>query len=399
MKVLTWIGLASLAANAGLIVVIGTGAWRQSRSDAAIVPAAPVARSAAPAAVADAPPWTDLGAGDIATLRDRLRAEGFPPKAVTTILGAQIRERNAARRKAIEARVGELPFWKAGYDAKTQAELREIDRDEMRELRELLGPSFYSDGADRLARQFPDLAREKVDQLTMIRARYDEQRAEVYGSNRGGMFMAVDQEKIAALEKAMHAEFAAVLSPDEMENYDLRMSNAANQLRYNLGNFELSEAEFRTVYRLQAAFDEQYNMRSSMTPELQRARTDAQKLLNAELAAALGPTRYAEFERAKDYNYKQTTQVVARLGLPPETANALYGVQKDFEQRRTAFFSSGPVDAERANEFFATEQRQAQAKVHTILGGNQTALEAYNDYGGSWLKNMVRPRTPLVPKK
>ena len=36
---------------------------------------------------------------------------------------------------------------------------------------------------------------------------------------------------------------------------------------------------------------------------------------------ALGADRFAEYERATDYNYRQTSQLVARLELPPAAAD------------------------------------------------------------------------------
>ena len=54
-----------------------------------------------------------------------------------------------------------------------------------------------------------------------------------------------------------------------------------------------------------------------------------------------GAERFEQYQRATDYSFRQTTQLVARLQLPPDTAQKLYAVQKEFEQRRNELYRSG----------------------------------------------------------
>ena len=203
------------------------------------------------------------------------------------------------------------------------------------------------------------------------------------------------------------ADPEGVLSPEELEAYDLRASPTANQLRYNLTAFDATEDEYRAIFKVQRAYDEQLRDLAPtlgsgpLTPEQSRARQTIQEQLNADLKAALGDQRYADYQRAMDYNYRQTTQLVARLNLPPQTANELYAVQKEMEQRRMNFAASANGTAltrEQAMDQMTALQQEATARVTSALGGNAAALEAYKQYGGSWLANLVpRPPRPLGP--
>ena len=133
-----------------------------------------------------------------------------------------------------------------------------------------------------------------------------------------------------------------------------------------------------------------------------RARSEAQKVLNEQIKTAIGPERFTEYQRATDYNYRQTTQLVARLNLPPETANNLYTIQKEFEGRRSDMYRAnsarGP-DAAAAFEKMTAQgtalQQEAIARVIPVLG-NAKNVDAYKQYGGSWITNMV-PRPPPRP--
>ena len=400
MKTSTFILTASLLLNATLLGILVMGSMDGDRS--AKRPAAaelPVAVKQAPTPASPVDAWSELRSADLAQQRDRLRAEGFPPSVVRAIVGAQVRESFAARRKAVEP-AGDVPFWKRlTFDPQSQAALRALAKEEQKIMRDLLGPDFENGLAARLRQQFPGVAPEKVDQLTAIRERYDEQRQEIYGFG-GGQLTPGEREKLAAVEKAMHTEFAAVLTPEELEQYDLRTSNTANSLRQRLRSFDATEAEFRTLYRLQRAFDEQHAFTGApSTPEQSRLRSEAQQGLQKQIEAELGAARFADYQRSSDYQFQQASLLVARLGLPAATATSLYDVQKEFEKRRNdAYRSSTPATRQDLPQHMTALQEEATARITAILGGNRTVIDAYKQYGGSWLVNFA-PRPPPAPTK
>jgi hypothetical protein len=335
---------------------------------------------------------------------EKLRADGFPPTMIRGIIAAQIRAGFAARRKAIEAQ-GERPFWQqASQDPATQAALRGLMLEEQKAIKDLLGPDPIHGPEASLRRQFPHFSDDTVAQLAGIRERYDQQRMELYSGNRGmGGLLPDEQAKYDAFEKAMRAEIRTVLSPSDFEDYELRTSNTANQLRYELVAFNASEQEFRTLYKLKSAFDEQYGTnRGGMNEEQMRTRNEAQKQHSEQIKLALGLERFSEYQRATDYNYRQTTQLVARLNLPAETANMLYTIQKDFDQRRNDLYRGGSArpgspEWDTLVQQAGALQQQAIARITPVLGSAQH-VEAYKQYGGSWLSNMV-PQPPRPPAR
>lgn len=400
MKIFPLLGLLSLTANVALLGVLAYGSFQPKAAPARAV--AVENPTTAPTAVKRDPTvdvWRELSATDLAAERDRLLAEGFPPPALRAILAAQIREQFAARRKAIESNMADTPFWKnPTMDPQTQAQLRALAKEEQKALKDLLGSDPIHSHAARLRREFPELAPEKIDQMAAIRERYDELRQDLYGTGFRGTLTPTERDKLSGLEKAMHQEFAAVLSPRELENYDLRTSNTANNLRHTLSNFGASESEFRALYRLQSAFDEQHRFTGgTMSQDQQRARSDAQRKLNDDIAAALGAERYADYQRASDYNFRQTSQLVSRLNLPPETATTLYAVQKDTEERRNAIYrDTTPESRSQMTQKITALAAEATTRVNAIFGGNKTATDAYKQYGGSWLTNMVPLPAPTT---
>jgi hypothetical protein len=356
---------------------------------------APVVAAPRPAPKPTAPgpeTWAALRTDDLAAQRDRLRAEGFPPDLVRAIVAAQLSERFAGRRKALDAAHRDQPFWKNPVpDPARLADHRALAKEQSAALKALVGADPDNPALANLRRQLPNFSDERLEQLAAIRERYDEQRQALYGPARGAL-TPDENEKIRALEKAQLAEFATVLTPTEFEDYNLRASNVANNLRYTLSAFDVTEAEFRALYRLQSEFEDTHPPTYGSLPADQaRARSEAQKKLQADIRAALGPDRAKEYERATDYDYRQSTQLVARLGLAPETANQLYTVRQETQPRLGAIYGNRDLTpADRAAQL-ATLNTEMQAKITAVLG--PSGYEAYKSYGGSWLQSL-RPPTP-----
>jgi hypothetical protein len=400
MKISSVFLAGSLAANVALVAVFIAGTTQHP--EPAVVRAAPVPSSPRPsdAAAIAAESWKELQSDDLRAQAEKLRADGFPPSMIRAIVGAQIHASFAARRKALENAQADRPFWKSTADPASQAALRALWREEQKAIKDVLGPDPENSITANLHRQFPQFPADTIDQIAAIRERYDQQRADIYSNFRGGL-LPDEQAKVDALEKAMRADMAAVLTPQQLEDYELRTSNTANQLRYSLTAFNATEQEFRTLYSLQKAFDDQWGMmRGGMSEDQQRARNEAQKQLTEQIKGALGADRYADYQRATDYNYRQTTQLVARLNLPPETANSLYAAQKEFEQRRNDMYrnsaGAGAAAFENVAEQAKNLQQEAIARVTQILG-DATRVNDYKQYGGSWIQNMI-PRSPGTKK-
>jgi hypothetical protein len=365
-------------------------------------PAAPAPSAPATPAVASpvAPPpidqnvWPDLQTDDLSTLAARLRASGFPPSLIRAILAAQLDEQFAARRKALLSADANLPFWKGQTrDPKVTVALAQLDREREKLLRQLLGADAETDDPrSRLYqnRSLDFLPTDKAAALGSLLRSFDDRRSDLYAS---GLSANIDRTKFDALDKEQHDAIARFLTPAELLEYDLRNSQIANSLRTNLSAFNPTEAEFRAIYPLQAAFDERFGGNSFIILTGDE-RFNAQKLLMDQIKATLGPERAADYERATAYDYRRTSQLVERLELPPETTNNLWTVQKEFQQRRMDIYRSTASPEERTQQFTALEQ-EAIARITPLLGG-ASGVEAYKQYGGSWLQSMV-PR-PIPPR-
>lgn len=377
----------SLALNAAFALMFGLG----SRTGPAPAPLAAVGATAPAPPALTAEIWPGLKTADLAALTARLRDAGFPKEMIRAMLAAQIAESFAARRKALEPPVEHLPFWKdPAPNAKAEVALRQLNREQEKALRDLLGDDPHAADQIYLTQQggrLDFLPAEKAAEILGLLRDYNDRRSDIYAA--GGY--STDREKLAGIDKAQRDAIVRSLTPPELVEYDLRNSSSARDLRSALAALNPTEAEFRAIFQLRQPFDEKFNYNNGIPPpEEMRQRDGAEKLLNTQIKALLAPERAAEYDRATDNNFRQTSQLVARLELPAETTVSLWNTQKEFEKRRGEIFSSAPADqrVQRLGDL----QREAVAKVTPLLG-TASRVEAYKLYGGSWLNNLV-PRQP-----
>ncbi len=329
---------------------------------------------------------TSLETDDLANERDQLRAGQFPPSLIRVILAAEIRARDVAQRASIRGVIKTTAL-----DPQTRAQLRALGREENQLLINLLGPDPEDELTVGLQRQFPNLTSSKIAALAAVRQKYDYQQQDI--SIGYGMPGQEQRDQAVALDKAMHEEIASILTPDELEAYDLRTSKTAKQLALKLSAFDPTETEFRDLYKLQSAFDAIYKQGPSQLSDTAiPVRAQAQNTLDDQIASLLGPDRYAEYQRATNYNYQLTAKLVDRLGLPIQTANDLNSLQVEYKTRLAEFIQNVTSSPSGNQEQLATWSQEANNRVSTVLGGNDAAVEAYKQYGGAWLKSLTPSR-------
>jgi hypothetical protein len=339
--------------------------------------------------------WAELQSDSLGGQRDRMSAAGFPPDIVRAILRAQVNESFAPRRKALEEARSEIPFWKDSYgDPKLQAASLELYREQEKILKDLLGRDGRRENAAQVAilhRRFGNLSDEKVDQIVAIADDYQQRRSTIYENSRGALSPA-DQQKLVALDQEMRTDFASVLTPAELADYELRSSNTAYNLRASLAKlFDPSEQEYRALFQLQKSFDDQFgSIYGIESPAQMKARADAQKQLTDDIKATLGADRYADYQRATDGNYRQTCQLVARLELSPEAANQVYATQKDIVERTDAIRADRSLGTNDRTVRLAALATEAQTKLVGAIG--QRGYTAYRQNNlGRWLENLTPP--------
>ncbi len=335
-------------------------------------------------------PWSNLATDDLVVVIQRLRAAGFPPSVISVIL----EQRYQALRAELSTPYGARPYWKSDADVPKdlRAQLEHARATYQEAWERVVGPiSLGEDDADRAnrGRHYGDLAPATVGRAEEIERTYNRRLAEI--PDTPGLNDQARYEQAQQVLRELHGAMAAILTPDELANYDLRNSATATRLQRDFSSMKLTEAEYRSIYALQSAFDRQFP--DSYDPAETKARNTATPALLEQIKGALTPERYADYQQAARPEYQQLNQLVARLDLPLSAAAQVATVQTDIEQRANAIRFDASLSAADRTQRLAALSDEASARISLAIG--ERGLEGYKQYGGNWLTSLV----PAAPKK
>jgi hypothetical protein len=404
MKALPLLLAASLVANAALVTVT----LRRSDSSADSSLASRSSSSAtAGAASASAKSKTDapadivsaLKANDPEALRDLLRAAGLPDETVRNLVGTAIWSRYRDRMKALQPKPDpDKPWWKndqhnnwfGGMTREQRAEMRRLQAEAQDESTRILGPTKDNNGWGWQDNRLSFLPEEKRKDFREIEQDYQDLIQEVQ-QEMNGFTLPSDTEKIRFLQEEQKRDLAAILTPAELADYELRMSKTANQLRWKMTRFDGTEEEYRKVFAIQKAFDDTqqtdaYGNPVNQGPDDWKKRQEAQKLLNAQIKEALGADRYAEYSRSQNHEYQQLQSAAKRLDLPPETAVTVFNLRNDIASESKLIAENENLAPDQKKQALADLAKKTRAQVVSALG--EEAAGVYMKGSMHWLNSV-----------
>jgi hypothetical protein len=372
VKFSTPVLLVSLAANIALVAVI----YRRPATPAAPPAPATVAKAAtkAPAPAASA----TTASGEIAALE----AAGFTPEIAREIVLGRAFSRFAEKLRAARSAAADPRWWRN----RTAANVREQEALVRRELADTLLAAFgddfgygTSDGSN-----LSFLSPEKRSALRRITQDYDDMIAKF---SAGGLQLASDRERLQLLRAERERDIAALLTPAEFAEYEMRTSTTAAQLRARYGDAIASEDDFQKLYLLQKAFDERYPMPNGrVTPESMRERSLAQRRLQADMRAALGESAFAALTRAADSDLRNIDSLATRLNLPANTTDQIASVRESIASESQRISADTSLTPPQRRAQMQELGNRAKSAVAAALGSE--AAEAYTQRS-PWL-NMLQ---------
>jgi hypothetical protein len=197
----------------------------------------------------------------------------------------------------------------------------------------------------------------------------------------GGGWSAENRAKFMSLRAEREAEMAKLLGPEDFEQYQLRNSYTARNMRENLTGFQPNEEEFREIFQLKKTFDDQYGFNRDGSDETVREeRRLAQQKLDEQLLAKLGPQRFQEYQLSQDERYRDNFDFTQRYNLQPQVAKTLYDVRVLAEQERDRIRNDSSLNADARAAALATLSQDTQAALQPTLGENWNRYRERNEW-------------------
>jgi hypothetical protein len=410
--------VASLAGNAALLL-------RASRQTAAAPssshpvpePSSTDARARSSATPAASPELAAafsraLSAPSLTDFRALLEAAGVEPALRRELLQTALTHRYKDRFRDTMLPYGELmrrEWWRdpaieeyhpAGISAKRrQEDSLAVGKQFNAELSELLGEYLAAldlEDPDNgwIARRFSGLPKEKAAALHRIERDYQELEQEIHA--RSGNFpLPSDHAKLRLLKGEQERDIAALLTPEERAEWQLRVSPTADRARNYSTRYRATEEEYRRIYALQKTFDETFApdpfASDPFVPSGQqedhdwKARQEAEKALEAGIRSIVGEERHAEALRRHSSDLTLAEAAVARLGLPPDAPDQVYSLREPTAEASRRISSDPKLTSEEKKAALARLAEETRAKLAATLG--QEASATYLDRGGmGWLR-------------
>jgi len=228
-----------------------------------------------------------------------LRAIGCPEETIRDIISADLKQLYTSRKwNVVSPATRVVRYWETNFSFNIGEnefnQLRQLENEYRSASYELLGtepPKSESSFSEmnmtemEVLRGFGALADSKFDQLIDWQLRkYDLGRTIDPTS-------ASYVDDVLKVQAESEKELANILTPEELEQHQLRTSPLASELREQLSNFHPSEEEFVELFRLRTQFQDPFAKAQPLSVQTQQE-------LQSRLRALLGPTRYADYERS-----------------------------------------------------------------------------------------------------
>jgi hypothetical protein len=198
---------------------------------------------------------------------------------------------------------------------------------------------------------------------------------------------AADRAQLAQIRQARQAELAKVLSPSELEQYELWLGYSASKVRDSLYGMDATEDEFRRIYTLRKTFDQQWQADELdlNDPNVKTRWETANAELDRQIQAQLGNERYAMYERGRDPEFKALNQISARYSLPTNAAVEVYSFRRVAQEARAAVNSDPSLTTEKRENALNEISEETEKTLRQLLGDRAYNYYRHRGYG-TWIK-------------
>jgi hypothetical protein len=334
--------------------------------------------------------WQEVESDDYPTYIANLRDIGCPEQTIRDIIIADV---NAlyARRRALEVVTPMQQWWRSQPDANllraAAQKARALDAERRTLLASLLGASW--EGGDlvnlpRPSRQtvvldgpmLGGLAGDVKQAVEEISARSGE-RMQAYLEAQQALGKPADAADLAKLRQQTREELARVLAPPQLEEFLLRYSQEANNLRAEFGElkyFDPPADEFRAVFRATDALDQRIAALEDATDSANgRLRQALEEQREAAIKNALGPRRYEEYRNLQDPLYRDAVATAEQNGNP-EAARSIYQVSLAAAAQQNSILNDTNLTPDQRNIALKNLELD-QLKANAIVSGQELPPE------------------------
>lgn len=355
--------------------------------------------------------WRDLQAAELKEFVAKLRAVNCPEETIKDLVLAELNRRFAKQQRSLWSELQNQDYWKP-YQRKIDPEEQKKSRERSKQMQAmqkektaLIVEIFGVDVEKQRMKEegydpedmgwnpngnlafLPEAKREAVQKYL---EGCQEKEQEFYASVAGS-WDADARAKQRKLQQEKLDGLAQFLTPEELREYKLRNSQTATQISSELHGVDLTRGQYEALFDIREKYGDSINNYGDAGNDAATIKQIEQnkKDMQAEVAAALGADKFAELDRAQDYQYQQLASLAKRNDLPAETAPKIYDFKKAAESAATALKASQDLSPEERQAALAQIRAETETAVKAALGDK--LFKRYQGNGGWWLNGIAPP--------
>jgi LysM repeat protein len=307
-----------------------------------------------------------------------LRSIGCPESTVRDIIVADVNQLFERKRREMNASTNDVKWWLSDPDpADLRAALAQeqaLDEERRRLLTRLLGANWDQEPekeAAPVALAGPVLGALRPDLKDWVQDVVKRSRLQVrnYLTQCEETGESPDPVELARIREQTRQELSEQLQPEELEEFLLRHSNNAIQLRTELRGFNATPEEFRALFAATDPIDRELQLLGEDTGAealAKRARLEQQR--EAAIRETLTPERFEEFRLLHDTDYLAAVVEARKAGAPAEAGRGLYDINQAAALERERISADPSLSDEEKDEELSEIEKQHKVARAALLG-------------------------------
>ncbi len=324
--------------------------------------------------------WDLIQSTNYAILITNLRVIGCPEQTIRDIIASAI-NRIYARRQVTEVDYPNFQWWKSTPDpALVQAageKIQSLEAERRDLLTSLLGAGWDTQGKELVAARsgmtltgpilgaLPDQTKQAA--LDIIAAA--QLKIEAYQEAQRLAGKDTDPMLMTRLREEPLASLASVLAPEAYDEFVLRYSPAARQLRQLMQTMDLTPDQFHTLFAaLSGIIGQPVYYYAGSNPALLKQQQQLATQSQAVIKTTLGDTFYAACQLSQDPSYRSSQALAGQLNLPEKVILPIYQINRATQAEMDSIRKDDTLSNDEKIEALAQTQVQEQQSLQQLLG-------------------------------
>jgi hypothetical protein len=324
--------------------------------------------------------WDEVESTNYVAFVKNLRAVGCPEQTIRDIIMSEV-NRLYDHRRLDEVPYPNYQWWRSEPDAdvvqEATAKLQELETERRGLLTSILGPGWDQPNNQAIAARggitltgpvLGEMSPEVKEEVFAIAAR-GQLKIEAYQESQREQNKADDPMEMVRLREEPLMQLVTVLNPAQYQEYALRYSPSAQQLREQMRSMELTQDQFRDLFNAINSINGQPAFYYTGTdPLLRRQRQQLRAQSDAIIKAVLGDQFYAAYQLNQDPLYRSSKSMAEQLGVPEASVTAIYEINRATQAELDRIRNDSTMTSDEKVEAISQTQVEQQQSLQQILG-------------------------------